>query len=195
MVGNLRTLFFQGLEVVASLFFRPQRAISRLRGAGGTSSIGMVFERVEKMKFKMLAVLCVVSASLVARAEDAKKDEAPAAPAAPAAGGAAVQLGDATKGKEVFEGRAVPAANCTLCHGAGGKGDGVAAAAYKTLGAAPRDFTNKAEMDKIPNEEIITAITEGGAAVHKSPFMAAWKAMLSAEQIKDVAAYVRSFSK
>ena len=136
-------------------------------------------------------MLLIVAAGLVARAEDAK----PVAPAAPAAGGANVELGDAAKGKAVFEGQTVASVNCTICHGMLGKGDGAAAAAFKSLGVSPRDFTNKAEMDKISNEEIVKAIGEGGQSVGKSPFMAAWKAMLSADQIKDVAAYVRSFAK
>ncbi len=134
------------------------------------------------MKLKILVVMMMVAGVMV-RAEDAK----PAAPAAE------VKLGDATKGKEIFEGRAVPAANCTLCHGVAGKGDGIAGAALPP--PKPRDFTNKAEMDKITNAEILKAIPEGGAAIGKSIFMTPWKGILTDEQIKDVAAYIRTFAK
>ena len=137
------------------------------------------------MKLKILVVMMMVAGVMV-RAEDAK----PAAPVAPAA---EVKLGDATKGKEIFEGRAVPAANCTLCHGIAGKGDGIAGAALPP--PKPRDFTNKAEMAKISNAEILKAIPEGGAAIGKSIFMTPWKGILTDEQIKDVAAYIRTFAK
>ena len=129
----------------------------------------------------------LMAASLMAvtvvRAEDAK----PAAPAAE------VKLGDATKGKEIFEGRAVPAANCTLCHGIAGKGDGIAGVALPP--PKPRNFTEKVEMDKITNTEMLKAITEGGAALGKSIYMTPWKGILNDEQIKDVAAYIRTFAK
>jgi mono/diheme cytochrome c family protein len=140
-------------------------------------------EIVMKLKF-LVAILMI--AGLAARAEDAK-------PAAPASGAAEVKLGDVTKGKEIFEGRAVPAANCTLCHGIAGKGDGIAGAALPP--PKPRNFTDKVEMDKITNAEMVKAITEGGAAIGKSIFMTPWKGILNDEQIKDVAAYIRTFAK
>lgn len=133
-----------------------------------------------KRLFGMLVAFCVVAAVSV-RAEEAKKEEAPAAPAA----GKSV-LGDATKGKVVFD------QYCALCHGATGKGDGIGAAA---LNPKPRDFTDKALMSAMTDEHIIKVITEGGPAVGKSPFMTAWKALLKEDQIKDVAAYVRTFVK
>lgn len=131
----------------------------------------------------VLVAFCVVAAVSV-RAEEAKKDAAPAAPAAPAAGKSI--LGDATKGKVIFD------QYCALCHGATGKGDGIGAAA---LNPKPRDFTDKTIMNTLTDEHVIKVITEGGPAVGKSPFMTAWKALLKEDQIKDVAAYVRTFNK
>ena len=141
------------------------------------------------MQRRMIASLAAILVAIVAvRAENAR----PAAPAAAAA--ADVKLGDARKGTEIFEGRAVPAASCALCHGVSGKGDGLGAAAIRAAGAVPRDFTNKAEMGKISNAEMIKAITEGGASLGKSIFMTPWKGILTAGQIKDVAAYIRLFA-
>lgn len=136
-----------------------------------------------KRLFGMLVAFCVVAAVSV-RAEDAKKAEAPAAPAAPAAGKS--MLGDATKGKVIFD------QYCALCHGATGKGDGIGAAA---LNPKPRDFTDKALMGAMTDDHIVKVISEGGPAVGKSPFMTAWKALLKEDQIKDVGAYVRTFLK
>ena len=55
-----------------------------------------------------------------------------------------------------------------LCHGAGGKGDGQAAAA---LNPKPRNYTDKAWQATVPDAEIEKAILEGGAAVGKSNLM------------------------
>lgn len=84
---------------------------------------------------------------------------------------------------------------CVTCHGATGKGDGVAAAA---LNPKPADFSagafkydangngTKGEVDDIK------AIVRDGAAKHGgSPLMAPWP-MLSADQLQAVAEYVKS---
>lgn len=133
------------------------------------------------MKLKFLAVL-MAATGLTVRAEEAK----PAAPAAPAAG-EKVQLGDPAKGKVTYD------TYCALCHGPAGKGDGAGAAALPP--PKPRDFTNKEEMAKIPDSEIVHVITKGGASIGKSMFMAPWEAVLKPDQIKDVAAYVRTLAK
>ena len=84
---------------------------------------------------------------------------------------------------------------CVTCHGATGKGDGVAAAA---LNPKPADFSvsafrydangngTKGEIDDIK------AIVRDGAAKHGgSPLMAPWP-MLSADQLQAVAEHVKS---
>ena len=132
-----------------------------------------------KLKF----VLAMLAAAVVSvRAEEAKK-EAAAAPAAPAA---EVKLGDAAKGKPIYD------MYCFTCHGTTGKGDGIAAAA---LNPKPRDFTDKKIMDTISNEAMIKVIQLGGAALGKSPMMTPWGAVLKEDQIKDVGAYVRTLAK
>lgn len=132
------------------------------------------------MKLKVLVAM-LMAVGFVVRAEEAKK-EAPAAPAA----GAEVKLGDAAKGKAIYD------MYCFTCHGATGKGDGIAAAA---LNPKPRDFTDKKIMDTISNEMMIKVIAQGGVSVGKSPMMTAWGAVLKEDQIKDVAAYVRTMAK
>jgi cbb3-type cytochrome c oxidase subunit III len=89
---------------------------------------------------------------------------------------------DAAKGKEVFT------ANCASCHGPEGKGDGPAGAA---LNPKPADFSKSAS----DQATILKTITEGGAAVGKSPLMVAWKGTLNDAQIKDVTAFVLSLKK
>lgn len=95
-------------------------------------------------------------------------------------------LGDAVKGKAPFT------TYCASCHGEKGDGNGPAGAA---LNPKPRNFNDKALMASMTDEYLLKVITEGGAAVGKSPLMAPWKGTLKDQEIKDVAAYVRSFAK
>jgi len=64
--------------------------------------------------------------------------------------------------KEIFSTR------CSTCHGAGGKGDGAAAAA---LNPKPRDLTSAEWQKGATDEHIRKIIVGGGAAVGKSPMM------------------------
>jgi mono/diheme cytochrome c family protein len=86
---------------------------------------------------------------------------------------------DLADGKKTFE------ANCLMCHGATGKGDGAAAAALKPK---PRDFTDKKDMSKRSWEELHKVISEGGANSGFSALMPAWKGTLKKPQIDNVLA-------
>jgi len=92
------------------------------------------------------------------------------------------EKGDATKGKEVFQN------TCASCHGAEGKGDGVAAAA---LDPKPRNLSDTAYVSTLTNEHMYKVISEGGASVGLSPMMAAWGGVLSEQDIWNVIAYIR----
>lgn len=59
---------------------------------------------------------------------------------------------------------------CSACHGLTGVGDGAAAVA---LPVKPRNYTDKAWQASTTDEQIAKVILEGGAAVGKSPLMAA----------------------
>ena len=85
---------------------------------------------------------------------------------------------------------------CVTCHGATGKGDGLAAA---SLTPKPADFSAGAfKFDPNGNGEKgdiddIKAIVRDGAAKHGgSPLMAPWP-MLSPDQLQAVAEHVKSF--
>ena len=94
--------------------------------------------------------------------------------------------GDAAKGKPVFD------QYCMACHGTDGKGDGPAG---KALNPKPRDFHDKSLMASMTDEHIYKVVKDGGASMGKSPLMTPWKGTLTDQQIRDVAAYVKSFSK
>ena len=151
----------------------------------------------------LVAVLpAAVAMILVATGCSKKEPEAPAAAAEPAAApeatSAAAPAPEAAAATTAAAGSAGASAYgmyCVSCHGATGKGDGVAAAA---LNPKPADFSagtfkydangngTKGEIDDIK------AIVHDGAAKHGgSPLMAPWP-MLSADQLQAVAEYVKS---
>ncbi|MDP3939368.1 MAG: cytochrome c [Deltaproteobacteria bacterium] len=123
--------------------------------------------------------------------EDVVVEESAPAPDAAPAGEAAAPTAAAGGAGNADQGKAIYATYCGACHGTGGTGDGPAAA---TLTTKPRNHTDGAFMNALPNEEIFKAIKEGGASVGKSNLMPAWGATLNDAQIQDVVAFVRSLA-
>ena len=89
---------------------------------------------------------------------------------------------DSAKGQEVYN------IYCATCHGPTGLGDGVAAAA---LDPKPRDLSSAAILETYTDEYLVNVITNGGAAVGKSPMMTAWSGIISPEDIENVVAHIR----
>ena len=92
------------------------------------------------------------------------------------------QAADSTKGQEIYT------IFCATCHGPTGLGDGVAAAA---LDPKPRDLSSAAILEGYTDEYLVNVITNGGAAVGKSPMMTAWAGIISPEDIDNVVAHIR----
>src|SRR3990170_2192450 len=61
---------------------------------------------------------------------------------------------------------------CSQCHGLTGKGDGINAA--KSRPVQPKDHTNKDQMSRLSDEDIINVIRSGGRATSKSARPALW---------------------
>lgn len=80
---------------------------------------------------------------------------------------------------------------CESCHGPGGNGEGPAAAA---LNPKPAKHNDGGYMNALTNEHLKKVISEGGAAVGKSPLMAPWGGVLNEQQVMDVVAYVRTLA-
>lgn len=77
---------------------------------------------------------------------------------------------------------------CAQCHGVRRNGKGV-----NTIGLSvqPRDHSDTAGMSSLPREQMIRAITDGGAAVNKSALMPPWSSVLTHEQIEQMADYLQ----
>jgi mono/diheme cytochrome c family protein len=109
------------------------------------------------------------------------KPPAPAKAAAPAA--------KATP-ESIANGETLYKRQCQTCHGATGVGDGPASKFLK--GKLP-NFTDKAAMAKIKDEDIRETITNGVKT--EVGTMPPFKAKLKPEEIQDVMNFVHSFAK
>lgn len=82
------------------------------------------------------------------------------------------------------------ATNCARCHGAHGQGDGPS---VPTLATKPQKFTDCAQMAKISDQTMFTAIKNGGAAVGLPMDMPSWNNDLDDAEIRDLVKFVRGF--
>ncbi len=89
------------------------------------------------------------------------------------------------------EGKRLYATYCSNCHGASGKGDGIAA---KSLPDKPANHTEGNFMSQLSDQYLLEIISKGGSGVEKSPFMPAWGSLLKEQQIRNIISYMRSLS-
>ena len=97
----------------------------------------------------------------------------------------------ASTGDASVAGRRDYALYCASCHGAAGDGDGPLAAA---LDPRPARHSDAEYMAGLSDADLFRVIQEGGAALGKSPLMAAWGGTLSEAQIKDLVAFIRTLA-
>ncbi len=93
--------------------------------------------------------------------------------------------GDAAAGAQLYS------TYCASCHGAGGKGDGSAAAALKP---PPANHTDPVTIGALSDAYLYTVISQGGAAVGKSALMAPWAGVVNDDGIRDLIAFIRKLS-
>ncbi len=82
---------------------------------------------------------------------------------------------------------------CAQCHGLEGRGDGPNAT--KSQPVSPRDHTSSLEMNKLTDDEVVSAITDGGAATSKSTMMPPFGKTLSKGEITALKDYIRTLCK
>ena len=81
---------------------------------------------------------------------------------------------------------------CVQCHGLNRNGTGVNVPA---LSVKPRDHTDAKGMGDLPDDEIFSAIKNGGLSVNKSVLMPAWGSVLNDQQITEMVHYLRTVCK
>lgn len=81
---------------------------------------------------------------------------------------------------------------CSVCHGAGGKGDGPSS---QGLEPKPADFTNCQTMAKDSDEVLYKIIKGGGSSAGRSAVMPAWGDALSERQIRGLVQLIRTLCK
>lgn len=83
-------------------------------------------------------------------------------------------------------------AYCVGCHGESGRGDGpMAGKLFRDFGVRPTDLASVAFQDANDDKTLTRAISGGGKAVHKTPYMPAWSSTLTEKQVADLVAFVR----
>jgi mono/diheme cytochrome c family protein len=130
--------------------------------------------------------LAVILASAGALATTGCGGEAPPAPAVAAAPAQAYVLGGNPQlGRKSF------VTICANCHGENADGKGEIATMLKP---APPDLHDPAAQN-LSDQNLVKLITEGGPSVGLSPTMGGVGVFLSDDQIRDIAAYVRTLAK
>jgi mono/diheme cytochrome c family protein len=92
--------------------------------------------------------------------------------------------GDAARGKKLH------AEHCAGCHGYDGKAEVV----VMHMDTMPKDQTDATYMKTLPDAYLYLAICAGGTNVGKNLIMAPWGGILTDPDIRDLVAWVRTFS-
>lgn len=93
--------------------------------------------------------------------------------------------GDAERGRPVY------LKSCATCHGPTGDGRGKLSASLKVK---PADFTAPGALAGRSDWELYVVTRDGGKALGLSTAMFGWGKLLSDQEIRDAAAYVRSLA-
>ncbi|MEZ4288822.1 MAG: cytochrome c [Polyangiales bacterium] len=143
-----------------------------------------------RVLFAVLALTLTVSACSKSGSEntEATPEAAPKAALEPAAPAEAAPA--PAEEPKPFDATQAFNTTCATCHGTSGHGDGPAGQALdpKPASFADADFWKTRDRDSV-----IKVITEGGAAVGKSPLMVSFKAQFTPEQIEALADHVLSY--
>lgn len=103
--------------------------------------------------------------------------------------------GEATESRDPQHGQRLYARYCAPCHGLEGTGQGGNAPYLEQLGRAPRDHTEVWYMNRLSDEELYRAISEGKLREGEPPFMPWWGYTLRPEDIWDLVTFIRSLAK
>jgi mono/diheme cytochrome c family protein len=98
---------------------------------------------------------------------------------------------DSARQARLAEGQKVYLANCAMCHGEWGLGDGpIAAQLQKESGALPAHLNDRARLEAMGRATLVQVIERGGAHTGRSNLMPPWGSALSSEEIEKIADFV-----
>jgi mono/diheme cytochrome c family protein len=134
----------------------------------------------------MRRVPTLLTASLLCMASVASATEpAPALASNNCVPGATDQLrGDPANGKTLH------VEHCAACHGTAGAADVM----VMHMDETPKDQSDPGYMKQLPDAYLYLAICKGGAGVGKSYVMSPWGDFFTDQEIRDLIAWIRTFS-
>ena len=100
-----------------------------------------------------------------------------------------VEHGEAQRGQRLY------GYYCAVCHGLEGTGTGRNAAYLQQMGRGPRDHTDMWYMNRLSDDELYRAISEGKLRAGEPPFMPWWGHTLTGRDIWDLVAFIRTLAK
>ena len=80
--------------------------------------------------------------------------------------------------------------HCAQCHGYDGKAEVI----VMHMDEPPKDQSDPEYMQKLNDQFLYLAICKGGEAVGKSIVMPGWGDMMTDQEIRDIVAWIRTFS-
>jgi cytochrome c oxidase cbb3-type subunit 3 len=104
---------------------------------------------------------------------------------------AASSAADSAQQARLAEGQTVYLANCAMCHGEWGLGDGpLAAQLQKESGAMPAHLNDRPRLESMGRAAVVQVIERGGAHTGRSNLMPPWGERLPPEEIEKIADFV-----
>lgn len=142
------------------------------------------------MRVLRLVTSALVAASSLALLASCQPKTSDTTPAATHADSVKAQQDSVQMSAAAERGGRAFAANCAMCHGIGGNGDGDAAGAILQKGVSVARLNDAEKMDKLTRDQVVEVIKKGGAHTKRSQFMPAWAEKIDEATISDIADFV-----
>ena len=143
---------------------------------------------MRSLRFAVAVLLTAISLALLASCQP--KPDAGSVPAMTHADSLKMEQDSSRTAAAALRGGRAFLANCAMCHGNGGNGDGDAAPEIKKEGVTVARLNDAEMMDRLTRAQVVDVITKGGGHTNRSNIMPAWAEKLDAQTISDIADFV-----